>query len=81
MIQLLFFGKLADLAGTRARNMDLQGNAHTISSVIGGLSDHKLAAALNARTTTYVLNEEIVGADTAVRAGDALAFLPPVSGG
>ena len=81
MARLLFFGKLADVAGERLREVSVQGG--TIDSLVSSLAadDAVLGAALNEKSVRYVVNEAIVGRDTVISDDDEIAFLPPVSGG
>ncbi len=83
MARLLFFGKLADLAGAKAREEKLSDGAHKISDLINaiGLKDETLAAALREETVRFVVNEQIVSGDVPISDDDEVAFLPPVSGG
>lgn len=82
MAQLLFFGRLGDLAGGIERQMILS-QPHTISDIIGLLdaTDRLLGSALVEPRVRYAINGAIVDGDTLVEDEDELAFLPPVSGG
>jgi sulfur-carrier protein len=82
MAQLLFFGRLGDLAGGIEREM-LLSQPHAITDVIGLLepTDQLLASALVEPRVRYAINGAIVDGDALVEDEDELAFLPPVSGG
>ncbi|WP_017671365.1 MoaD/ThiS family protein [Blastomonas sp. AAP53] len=82
MTQLLFFGRLGDLAGGVERTMTLS-QPHAIADIIGLLdaSDRLLGSALGEPRVRYAINGAIVDADALVEDEDELAFLPPVSGG
>jgi molybdopterin synthase sulfur carrier subunit len=81
--RILFFGRLADLAGLRERAMTLPGPT-PLSAIIATLTaeSSELGRALAARNVRVVVNREITR-DLAAQAGpgDEIAFLPPVSGG
>ncbi|MBT8472351.1 MAG: molybdopterin converting factor subunit 1 [Marinicaulis sp.] len=83
MTRLLYFGKLADIAGGRMREIPAPDHVETISDLIAhiGEADAVLAAALADETVRYAVNEEIVSREAAISNTDEVAFLPPVSGG
>lgn len=82
MAQLLFFGRLGDLAGSSERTLGLS-EPHAIHDLIGILaaSDDLLGSALAEPRVRYAINGAIVDGDALVEDEDELAFLPPVSGG
>lgn len=82
MAQLLFFGRLGDLAGGTERSLGLS-EPHAIADLIGilGQTDDLLGSALAEPRIRYAINGVIVDADALVEDEDELAFLPPVSGG
>ncbi len=83
MAQLLFFGKLGDLAGGRAREMSLPEPKTTVAQVINKIDkdDPILGDALRDASVRVVINEEFSTANTIISENDEIAFLPPVSGG
>lgn len=82
MAQLLFFGRLGDLAGGAERTLGLS-EPHAIADLIGILAqtDDLLGSVLGEPRVRYAINGVIVDADALVEDEDELAFLPPVSGG
>lgn len=82
MAQLLFFGRLGDLAGGTERTLQLS-EPHAIADLIGilGATDDLLGSALAEPRIRYAINGAIVDSATLVEDDDELAFLPPVSGG
>jgi molybdopterin converting factor small subunit len=82
MARVLFFGKLADLAGTSELNWPNPSHVSEIKLALCAQND-ALANELNLPTTRAALNLAILGQydDPLVQAGDELAFMPPVSGG
>ena len=83
MARLYYFGKLADIAGARMREMPAPDYVKTISDLIAhiGEANETLATALADETVRYAVNKEIVPRETAIANTDEVAFLPPVSGG
>jgi molybdopterin synthase sulfur carrier subunit len=84
MAQLLFLGRLEDVAGAAAMHVPLAGPT-PLESVIGQLQ-RELAAALDGPRIRLAVNGELVGSlaeagGLMVADSDELAFLPPVSGG
>lgn len=80
-LRVLFFGKLADLAGAE-RQIDL-GGLSDVSSLIAVLADAMPAIAplLAPDICRYVLDQRIVPVTAPLAGASELAFLPPVSGG
>lgn len=80
MVKVVLLGHLADRAGWREQEMEVTG---TLSALIQSLSiaDPKLAASLAAPGVRAAVNNEISANDTALKAGDEIAFLPIYSGG
>ena len=82
MARLLFFGKLADIAQSRARDFPL-GDATTVSALKAALAleDAGLGDALADASVRCIVNEEMTRGDAMISDGDEIAFIPPVSGG
>jgi len=83
MARILFFGKLADAAGGRSRDLSLAPETQTIDDLVSALSakEAALASALNEYSVRFIVNEMIASRDAAISDEDEIAFLPPVSGG
>jgi molybdopterin synthase sulfur carrier subunit len=83
MARVLFFGKLGDLAGGRARDISLGAQDKTVSALVDVIAeeDSVLAETLKEISIRCVVNEEMAGLATAISNDDEIAFLPPVSGG
>ncbi|PQA86904.1 MoaD/ThiS family protein [Hyphococcus luteus] len=83
MARLLFFGKLADAAGARARQVKLEPETRTIDDLVAVLGDEDaaLGASLNEKSVRFIVNETLASRDAAIGDKDEIAFLPPVSGG
>lgn len=77
MARLVFLGRLADLAGGAEREVAPAPLAGVIADM-----EPELAQALAGPRVRLALNGALVAGDGLVlKAGDELAFLPPVSGG
>ena len=83
MAKLLFFGKLADIAGGRMRDLPLGAGVKTVSDLIGAMTaeDDALGDALSEKSVRYIVNETIAAHTASIGDEDEIAFLPPVSGG
>jgi sulfur-carrier protein len=81
--RLLFFGRLADVAGARERAFDLPAPISVAALMDAlGADAPELASALAASSVRVAINQAIVrGRDAMAAPGDEIAFLPPVSGG
>ena len=82
-IKILFFAGLREALGTGSEALALP----TGIATVGALRDHLAARgeAWTALATTKNLraavNQQMVGAEAAVKPGDEVAFFPPVTGG
>jgi molybdopterin synthase sulfur carrier subunit len=81
MARVLLFGRLQDVAGWRAR--DLNPTPRRASELKAWLAeeDPMLGEALQASTIAFVLNGVVRRDDPEIAPGDEAAFLPPMSGG
>jgi molybdopterin converting factor subunit 1 len=79
-VRILFFGVLKDLAGKSSDNLELCEGAtvgdllETCAAKIPRLNDFLVSLAV-------AVNQRYAGAETALKAEDEVALLPPVSGG
>ena len=85
MIKVLFFAQTRELVGVDALELDGQFDnveairAHLVDIDIGTTGKWDLA--LEPGKLLAAVNQSIVPLDTEVRAGDEVAFFPPVTGG
>ena len=79
MARVLLFGRLADVAGWREREIE----GDTLFSLKIRLAEENgmLGEALAGPGVQVALDQEIVRGDAAVTARSEVAFLPPMSGG
>lgn len=79
-VRVRLFARLADVAGTRATEVDL-GEGLTAGDAYRLLCrKHPDMEGLEG-SLMYAVNAEYVGADHPLKNGDELALIPPVSGG
>jgi sulfur-carrier protein len=79
LAQVLLFGRLAETAGWRQREIALPAEIDTVGAVRAYLSDAH--PELGAASTRVAVNRAVVANDAAVWDGDEIAFMPPMSGG
>ncbi len=75
-----FFARLADLAGTRETEVEL-GEGLSAAEAFRTLCRRFPDLADQGESLMYAVNAEYVTPEHPLREGDALALIPPVSGG
>ena len=84
MIKLLYFARLREALGKASEELPLpqgMGTLEDVRAVLaarGGAWAHELAAG---RAFRAAVNQDVATASTPVKAGDEVAFFPPVTGG
>ncbi|MBL3526602.1 MAG: molybdopterin converting factor subunit 1 [gamma proteobacterium endosymbiont of Lamellibrachia anaximandri] len=83
MIKVLFFASLRERLDEESLEMEAEGLADLGVVLMrlrerGGIWSEVFAAD---QTVMMALNQEMTGADAAVKDGDEVAFFPPVTGG
>lgn len=82
-IKVLYFAGLREALGTGAESVVLPAGVGTV----GALRDHLAArgepwtALATAKNLRAAVNQQMLGLDAVVKAGDEVAFFPPVTGG
>jgi molybdopterin synthase sulfur carrier subunit len=82
-VKVLFFAGLREALGSGSETLDLPAGIATV----GGLRDFLAArgepwsALTSTKNLRVAVNQQMVGLDTPVKAGDEVAFFPPVTGG
>jgi sulfur-carrier protein len=79
-VTIRLFARLRDLAGTGEMVRDVPDPA-TVGSVWRALVNEMPALGEYERTMSVALNADYSRMSAAIREGDEVAFLPPVSGG
>ena len=87
MIRVLFFASLREAVGACACELPLQGGSARpfgLEALMSELKSRLAAdayAALIAENVRIAVNQELVDGAVTLKAGDEVAFLPPVTGG
>ena len=83
-VRVLYFAGLREQVGTSAEDVELPAGVSTLA----GLRSHLVArggawqsAFAEARLVRMAVNQDMAQAATSIRAGDEVAFFPPVTGG
>ncbi|HEY3951547.1 MoaD/ThiS family protein [Phenylobacterium sp.] len=79
MARVLLFGRLADVAGWRERQVDCI-SIRTLRDLLAA-EDEALGQALAGKGIQVALDQAIVRGDASLTAKSEVAFLPPMSGG
>ena len=82
-IKILYFASLREKLGSGGESLDLPAGVTTIAGVLEMLAARggewtSLPAVKNLK---FAVNQEMARTDSPVKAGDELAFFPPVTGG
>ena len=83
-VRLLFFASLRESLGTPAEELDVPPTVTTVGSLKehlrsrGGAWANVFAPTRNVRAA---INQEMAQVGTSIKAGDEVAFFPPVTGG
>lgn len=83
-IKVLYFASLRDKVGRGEETIELPGDSMTLAGVRGALVARGApwdAAFANLKRIRGAVNQEMAEDDAAVKAGDEVAFFPPVTGG
>ena len=83
MVKLLFFAGLREALGTGAESLALPAGAVTVGALRDLLASRgqSWSALANTKNLRVAVNQQMVGFDAPVKAGDEVAFFPPVTGG
>lgn len=81
MVRVLLFGRLADIAGWRTREISpAPARVSALRALICG-ADEALAAALHGPGVRIAVDKALVSGDVELASGAEVAFMPPMSGG
>lgn len=79
-MRVLLFGRLAELAGWRSRELADCASVAALRERLAA-EDAALGTALADRSVKVAVNQVMFHADAKLAAGDEVAFMPPLSGG
>lgn len=83
MLKILYFASLREALGLGTESIDLPAGVNSIAGLLDVLTTRggeweRLARVKNLR---YAVNQEMARLDSPIKAGDEVAFFPPVTGG
>ncbi len=84
MITLVYLARLREALGAAAEKIELPGEVRTVDALLAWLRTRGGAWAAElapGRAVRVAVNYDMARADTPVKAGDEVAFFPPVTGG
>ena len=83
MIKLLYFASLRENLGTAGESLALPGEPFTVGELRAHLAARGDAWQVfsTSKSLRAAVNQKMVGAEAPVKAGDEVAFFPPVTGG
>ena len=82
-VKVLFFAGLREALGTGSESLDLPGGIATVGALRDLLAarGEPWSALATTKNLRVALNQQMVGLDAPLKAGDEVAFFPPVTGG
>ena len=84
MVKILYFAWLRERTGCASEHLDLPGDVATVGALIAYLrargGGYEAAFSLG-RVVRAAVNQDFATPETAITAGDEIAFFPPVTGG
>ena len=81
MLKIILFASLRDLVGRSEVELDLTDEGTTVREVFNRLEVQFPELKRYEPILLIAVNQEYTGWEQSVRAGDEIAFFPPVSGG
>lgn len=82
-IKILYFASLREKLGSGGESLDLPAGVTTIAGVLETLAARggEWASLPAVKNLKFAVNQEMARTDSPVKAGDEVAFFPPVTGG
>ncbi len=82
MIRIKYFASLRSIAGTEEEDLEL-GSETTVHQLSEEISKTRpqIGEMVRGKKVMISVNQDMADADTVIRDGDEVAFLPPFSGG
>ncbi|WP_313950541.1 molybdopterin converting factor subunit 1 [Accumulibacter sp.] len=83
MLKILYFAGLRETLGQGSEQLELPGGVVDVAGLIAFLAARggQWARLTTLRNLRYAVNQEMARPDSTLRAGDEVAFFPPVTGG
>ena len=82
MMNILYFGRLRDLAGRGQEQLALPDHVTNLSTLKDWLNnEHDLHGALQEDCVKTMVNQSLVHDDITLKGDEEVGFLPPVGGG
>ena len=83
-VKVLFFAALREQVGATSEEIDLPGETSTVAALRAHLARRGGAwtsAFAKKKLLRFAVNQDMVTPEAIVKAGDEIAFFPPVTGG
>ena len=83
-VKVLFFAALREQVGVASEEVDLPGQTSTVAALrahLAGRGGAWTSALAEKKLLRFAVNQDMVAPATALKAGDEVAFFPPVTGG
>ncbi len=80
-VRVVFYGRLHEETGSRAQWLELEEGPFTIQRLADLLLARYPGLRAHLPTVAFSVGAELVGPEQAIRDGDEVGLLPPVSGG
>jgi molybdopterin synthase sulfur carrier subunit len=83
-VNLVYLARLREAFGRSGERLTLQAASSTVAELVAELrarGDPWSRELASGRAFRVAVNHEVAGSDVALRDGDEVAFLPPVTGG
>lgn len=82
-VKVLFFARLREQLGSAGEEVELASGVTTVAQLRAQLASRNAVwrEALENRNLRIAVNQDMAQADTMLKAGDEVAFFPPVTGG
>ena len=83
-VRVLYFASLREQVGRSNEEVELPGDASTVGALRASLQARGgvwATALAEGKLLRMAVNMDMVQADAAIKAGDEVAFFPPVTGG
>lgn len=83
MLKILYFASLREMLGLGSEQIDLPTGVNDVGGLLSLLAgrDGEWARLATVKNLRYAVNQEMARLDSPVKAGDEVAFFPPVTGG